>query len=264
MNPHLLQEEIDNLDACIVSCKKQLALLPDGKLIIAGNGHYSKWYVNTNGHSSGIRYLHRTDPSDRALAEQLARKKVLTQILDESIAQKKALTDYLQSLEMPQNGSEKILSDHEYQKLLKHCCQSGKEDLNKWASEKYDACPRHPEMLIFHSFTGHVLRSKSELIIDMALAMHQIPFRYESPLVINNMTFYPDFTIRHPETGNYFYWEHFGMIDQPDYQRNYLSKMSCYIKSGIVPTINLITTYETKEQPLSSQIIEKMIACYLL
>ena len=41
-------------------------------------------------------------------------------------------------------------------------------------------------------------------------------------------------------------------------------KLNLYCQSGIIPTINLITTYETKEQPLTSQAIENIIQEYFV
>lgn len=80
--------------------------------------------------------------------------------------------------------------------------------------------PVHPEHLKHPCLSGHLVRSKSELLIDQALFTHQIPFRYECALKLNDLTLYPDFTIRHPETGQFFYWEHFGMMDSPTYSQN--------------------------------------------
>ena len=60
------------------------------------------------------------------------------------------------------------------------------------------------------------MRSKSEAMIAMSLYVQKIPYRYECELKLGSITLFPDFTIRHPETGEIFYWEHFGMMDKPD------------------------------------------------
>ena len=46
------------------------------------------------------------------------------------------------------------------------------------------------------------------------------------------------------------------MMDSPAYSQN-----ACH---GILPTINLITTYETKEHPLSAQNVQELITHYFL
>ena len=78
------------------------------------------------------------------------------------------------------------------------------------------------------------------------------------------MTFYPDFTIRHPKTGEIIYWEHFGLMDDPSYYQKTFSKLQLYASYGIIPSINLITTYETQEHPLSADIVEKIVKHYFL
>lgn len=103
-----------------------------------------------------------------------------------------------------------------------------------------------------------------QTVITQALFMHKIPFRYECALKLENSTYYPDFTIRHPETGEYFYWEHFGLMDTPGYSKNAFQKLNIYCQHNIIPTINLITTYETKEHPLTSQNIENLIQEYFV
>jgi len=96
----------------------------------------------------------------------------------------------------------------------------------------------------------------------MALYVHKIPFRYECALNLGGITLYPDFTLRHPQTGEFYYWEHFGLMDDEVYSANTSSKLQLYTSCGIIPGIQLITTYETKEYPLSTETIEKTIDYY--
>ena len=98
----------------------------------------------------------------------------------------------------------------------------------------------------------------------MLLYINKIPFRYECALHLGETTLFPDFTIRHPKTGNVYYWEHFGLMDNPAYSQNAYSKLQLYTSHGIIPSIQLITTYETKDNPLSTDIVEKIIAYYFL
>lgn len=52
------------------------------------------------------------------------------------------------------------------------------------------------------------------------------------------------------------------MMDEKHYYQNAFSKLQLYASYGFIPTINLITTYETKDSPLSSEMIEKTIDFY--
>lgn len=114
------------------------------------------------------------------------------------------------------------------------------------------------------TISGHLVRSKSEAMICHFLYTNQIPFRYECALYLDDHPIYPDFTIRHPETGETCYWEHFGLMDDATYCRNMASKMQLYSTHGIIPSIQLITTYETSEHPLTIDTIQKTIEEYFL
>jgi len=54
------------------------------------------------------------------------------------------------------------------------------------------------------------------------------------------------------------------MMDEATYSKNTCSKLQIYTSHGIIPSIQLITTYETKAQPLSSDFIEKILQYYFL
>lgn len=124
--------------------------------------------------------------------------------------------------------------------------------------------PEYQEQLKHKTASGNIVRSKSEVLIDMALYRNRIPFQYEAPLAIGDEIFYPDFTIRHPHTGKEFYWEHFGKMDDPKYANNAVAKLRFYINHGIIPGAQLITTYETIEKPLSLETVENVINEFLL
>ena len=108
-----------------------------------------------------------------------------------------------------------------------------------------------------------MVRSKSEAMIDMILYTHKLPYRYECALSLGDITLYPDFTLRHPRNGTTLYWEHFGQMDNPVYAQKSYSKLQLYTSHGIIPSIHLITTYETKMTPLTAAIIEKTVSFYL-
>lgn len=94
--------------------------------------------------------------------------------------------------------------------------------------------------------------------------MNHIPYRYECALTLDEVTLYPDFTILHPDTSEIFYWEHFGMMQNTDYQRTAFHKMKFYGEHGIYPFDRLITTYESETLPLDSEKIQKIIEYYFL
>ena len=50
-------------------------------------------------------------------------------------------------------------------------------------------------------------------------------------------------------TGEYYYWEHVGMLDKPGYRSDFLTKFRVYINNGLLPDHNLILTYESDGHP---------------
>ena len=58
--------------------------------------------------------------------------------------------------------------------------------------------------------------------------------------------------------------EHFGMMDQPSYAARTFSKLQLYTSFQIIPSIQLITTYETQEHPLNTETAEALVRQYFL
>ena len=136
--------------------------------------------------------------------------------------------------------------------------------LQKWCAESYETNSSHPENLIHTTLAGHKVRSKSEVIIANLLYTNHIPYRYEAALALNELTVYPDFTILHPTTQQFFYWEHFGMMDKNNYCDAACNKLKSYCYNGIFPSMQLITTYETGKVPIRSEQVQQIITQYFL
>lgn len=247
-----LEKEIHVLD-------QKLKNFPPGNLFFVHNGKYLKWF-QSNGHQQ--IYIPK---NKRKLAEQLAQKKYLSLLRNEFSQEKKAIELYLSHHSTENSPAEQLLSKNsDYQEFLRPYYTPISEELSNWMQTPYEHNPLYPEQLIQSTISGHQVRSKSEALIDMVLHKHKIPFRYEAALSLGDITFYPDFTIRHPHTGKTYYWEHFGMMDTPEYSKKAFSKLQRYSSYGIIPDIQLITTYETKEMPLDPEWIEKIVEYYFL
>lgn len=252
-------KESQELDIKIQELETQIRQLPEGKLICATNGNGHKWY-RSDGHHS--QYLPKIQ---RDLAEKLAYKNWLSLQLKNMLREKTAINFYLRHHDEKAYESEQsLVNSSGYKDLLAPYFKCECEEFEKWKSEPYDKNTKHLENLIFSTHSGNKVRSKSEVMIDMLLFQNKIPFRYECLLELDDIAIYPDFTIRHPKTGQIYYWEHFGMMDNPTYGKNVCTKLQTYISHGIIPSIQLITTYETKENPLNVDVVEKIICHYFL
>lgn len=256
--------------------QKQLQKLPPGKLICSRNRTTVKWYQG-DGHSK--TYIPK---ANRTLAEQLALKKYLQQQEQILLQEQAAIAAYLKYSPAGSLSSDDphLLSDpacenllHSYFSTSKNIPDvsnvSGISDIStssavEWSAASYERNPLHPEQLLHKTVSGERVRSKSEAMIAMLLHLNAIPYRYECALSLGSVTLFPDFTIRHPGTGALYYWEHFGLMDDPAYAKNAGSKLSLYAANGIIPSVHLITTYETKAYPLNAGMIEHLISYYFL
>lgn len=103
--------------------------------------------------------------------------------------------------------------------------------------------PFHPEELKYVTEMGVKVRSKSELNISSRLEVYKVPFIYEKELYINGRHLFPDFTIRKRDE-SIVIWEHFGLMDNPEYSERAIEKIQLYRQAGFVQCQNLICTYE--------------------
>lgn len=139
----------------------------------------------------------------------------------------------------------------------------------KWLDVKWGGLPFQPDATVYTSMTGVQVRSKSEVLIADALARRGIPYRYEYPLSLrrqqshDTITLHPDFLCLNLRTRQEFYWEHFGLMDSPEYAQNATTKLHLYAENKIHPGKNLIITMETQSSPLTPSIIEQEIMSFL-
>ena len=248
--------ESQKLDKQIQSLQAQLKTYPEGNFYCSKNGKYYKWY-----HVFANKAL-LIKKKFRPLAEQLAIKKYLSLQLNDCIHEKRAIDFYLRH-HIPAKAEQLLTQNSEYQKLLSPYFKPLSQELEEWSKSPFTQNTKYPEHKIHISASGNMVRSKSEVLIDMQLYTNQIPFRYECELQLGDVTIFPDFTVRNPRTGKIYYWEHFGMMDDPNYSYNVLLKLNTYISNQIIPTIDLITTDETRDHPLTIDTINQIIAEYL-
>jgi len=102
----------------------------------------------------------------------------------------------------------------------------------------------YKEGLIYLTNSGIRVRSKSERTIADALDQNRIPYRYEAALILDDECRFPDFTITRPFDGKIILWEHFGRMDQSEYRRKTVEKLTLYARHGFFPFDNLVCTYE--------------------
>ena len=131
-------------------------------------------------------------------------------------------------------------------------------------SEKRNKTPFRPEGLTQKTEHGEMVRSKSEQLIANCLYHAGIPYDYERPVKVGNISYIPDFTMLNVRERKLRLWEHLGKMDNPEYAEAAVKKINNYIKAGFYPWDNLILTYETAQTPLDSDIIKTCIKEFCL
>ncbi|MEL1243990.1 RecQ family ATP-dependent DNA helicase [Flavobacterium sp. DGU11] len=107
------------------------------------------------------------------------------------------------------------------------------------------------------TLSGHLVRSKSEVIIANILTERNINFEYEPMLFsVDRELYSPDFAIAH--NGKVYYWEHLGMLDNEEYRSNWKIKKQWY---DLNFPGQLITT---EESPILSHAAQDLVNLYFL
>ena len=163
--------------------------------------------------------------------------------------------------------------------------QGDRSELKKYASDYFSETKRRltnlfvpprvgqlhdrffEDRLIHTSGRGEPMRSKSEVIIADQLTAAGIDYEYEAALVTQDGTRWPDFTIADADSGRIYYWEHCGMLNDPEYAERWAKKRKWYASQGIVPheeapdaTRVLVVTEDDEKGGISSQAIKELIA----
>lgn len=252
-----MERERERLLAEIQRCENLLRTLPEGTIYCVKDGKWDKWYHKIDGKEKYI-------PKKNQLhAARLAYKQYV-------LAQKKDLQQELNAVDAfldkypKKYATQDLLKKHAYQSLLQVFLRPADQALQNWAQAPFEQNPYRPENKVHRVSTGLSVRSKSEAMIASRLQIHRIPFRYECILYINGRPVYPDFTIRHPQTGETYYWEHLGLLEEPAYSQRAGEKITLYANGGIYINRSLILTDETRQNPLSMSEIDKVISDYFL
>ena len=238
--------------------EKEVQGFPKDNIYGIKEGKYSRFYL-----CGGKRSIYiKKRESDRI--KILVNKKFKLKQYEENELILTCLKKVITYLEKKDGTLQMIQVESPYAPIL----LSGKNDYEKsvveWCQEEFEKNSSYGEHLIHRTMGGDLVRSKSEVIIANTLYMNRIPYRYEAALHLGREVVYPDFTILHPKTKKIYYFEHCGMMDKKDYREKLLYKLRLYGKYNILPSDNLILTYESDTMPVDSCQIEQIIRYYFL
>ena len=113
----------------------------------------------------------------------------------------------------------------------------------EWGDAPFTQSDYHPENKNVRTSRGELVRSKSELLIIEDLYRYEVPKHYEQVIETNGVRFIPDFTFE-DANGELFFWDHFGMMDYPDYAEHNINKIERLNNAGIVLGDRLIVSFD--------------------
>jgi ATP-dependent exoDNAse (exonuclease V) alpha subunit len=115
----------------------------------------------------------------------------------------------------------------------------------------------YAENLIHRTLKGHMVRSKSELVIANLIFGMGLEYAYERVLVGTAQAgrLRPDFSFTDP-AGDLIVWEHLGMLDKADYRKAWDWKKAWYLANGFREGETLFTSTEHPETGLDAKALE--------
>ena len=266
----VLKTRIFELSNLLAIKQKALKAAPEGNLRISKSNGAVQYYHKSTSEKIGGHYILA---KNKKLAQQLAQKEYDKKVLESVNLELKLLNRTLcqyEQLQVRNKLVEKIFSrlTKMRQKLIKPVRLTDETFAAQWLSLPYEKKPFAEDAIKYTTARGDFVRSKSENIIADTLYRMSIPYRYEFPLKVKTedgrlIKLHPDFCCLNLRTRQEFYWEHFGIMDNPDYAEQAVGKLSLYAHNGFYIGKNLIITTETSKQPLSTKLVEKITKEFL-
>lgn len=158
----------------------------------------------------------------------------------------------------PRVPAELFQTESPYSQFIISFLQKEYSEIIEWYNGDYQQNKEFPENLQFTVKLGFKVRSKSEVIIADWLYEVGILFHYEEKILLSGEESFPDFFV--PITiAEKYAWEHFGAMDNEKYFHRTRGRILNYMDHHWFPGINMITTYETRKNPLSEEQVENQV-----
>ncbi len=255
------------MDKIINEMESKISALPTGVLYKCVNKKRNtiQYYCTFKGNSNKRIYL---NPSkDISLIKDLSTKKYCLQVLESAKSEKEALDSLLHYYNKNAVYSDVYSSlDITSQKITDSLLLSNNEYAKWWQSQKYPKKDFDASITTeFYTNRGERVRSKSEILIANTLDKLCIPYRYECQLIMQDGTMiYPDFTILKVHTREEKYYEHAGRMTDIGYNKDFMRRLNLYERNGIFVGDKLYVSFESKEYPLSTFNLEKMLTQWFM
>ena len=252
-----LQERYNLIQQTVQNTENKLSQMPEGRIII--RKIKGKLYYYHGKDTCKDIYLTK---KDAALIKALIQKSYLKEVLKSARRELAALEKIMKLYpdELPEEVYDKL--PEERKKHAVPVIPGNEKDARKWMDAPYTRKPFKKDAPVFITMRGERVRSKSEMIIADRLYVNGIPYRYECPLKVGNMVIHPDFSMLRVSDGKVIYHEHCGMMDDPGYADEMVSRVNAYNQAGIIQGDRLTFSFESASAPLDVRLIDSLINGY--
>ena len=257
---NVLLAERKRLENIVKMMQAQLQNKPEGTLRLSKRKEYIQYYHCTEENKSGKYIAKGNEELIRVLAQKTYDEKIM-RLAEKRLKQiDSILVDY-EDDEIEEIYKKEHLGRQRYIQAVE---QTWDQKIRMWEDKEYQGKNFQEGIPLILTDKGERVRSKTEKIMADYFYRKGIKYKYECPLYLKGMgIIYPDFTFLSKKIGDEVYWEHFGMMDSPEYARKALRKIEMYENNGIFPGERLILTYETEKNILGTEKIAQMVERYL-
>jgi len=258
-----LREQLEEQRTVIKANERFMAEAPEGRLKVRQSKESPLYYhmVPDSSAANGMRELSLMN--EEIMLRQLVQKEVSTETIKRAQANIKLIGDTMEKYKslMPADVKEALkpqirgLVDESQQKIFR-----------LWENEEYDKREQEPGSKGHITHKGEEVSSKSEMTIANDLYDCHIPYHYDENTYIlspRNHYYYVDFKILLPN-GEFYYWEHFGLLNKRGYFEHNLEKLYRYHMHGIDMGKNLIITVDGPQCECDSSVILSCIENILM
>lgn len=234
--------------------------LPEDKIIVSRSNGCNQYYWNESG-SNKRRYARK---SEYNLIKKVAQREYQTALNKRLYKLQKNLKQFIDNYNIEELSAFYAEMSDARKQLIIPLIEPDDLFIQKWKADEYSPMPFSNDTQ-YYSNEGVRVRSKSELIIANQLEYYGIPYKYEKPLVLyGNIKMRPDFECLNIRTREELLWEHLGMMDNISYANKNVNKINIYQQNGFFPGKNMILSFETSTNSLSSKTVNSLIENYLL
>ena len=257
-----LEEQLKVINTLVDSVRKnniRLEEVPDYLIRInKSNGCYQYHLVNKQ--TNEKKYVKSKEVPN---LKKIAQKQYNQKVYEELLKMKSSLEIFLKNYDVNKIDQLYNKMSEGRKRLINPIIETDEIYINNWLEDEYETMTFFGETE-FYTNKGVRVRSKSELIIANFLEEFAIPYKYEKPIILKGIgQVRPDFICLNTRIRKEYLWEHFGMMDDADYANKNVIKLNAYHQNGFYPGKNMITSFETSKQPISSRIIKNIIQQYL-